>query len=35
MTTIIAAFIGGFIAKLVGFGDIDGFNIKSIGKASL
>lgn len=32
---IVGAVIGGFIAKLVGFGAVDGFNLKSIAIATV
>ncbi len=35
LTGVVGAFIGGFISRLIGFGTVDGFNIKSIAIASI
>lgn len=35
LTGIAGAFIGGFLSKFLGFGTVDGFNIKSIAIASI
>ena len=35
LTGIVGAFIGGFISSKIGFGTVDGFNLKSLGIASI
>ncbi len=35
LTGIVGAFIGGFISEKLGFGEVNGFNIKSIAIASI